>query len=118
MGNLVGAAQSLGLEKGVSIYTVRHFGINGLDLRSSNLANNFESGVALRIDKSKIKSTNAYVYSERGKLEKPMVYSDFIGRLYHQNDNVENPSMKFITEEGFSKFEKAIRERNLVMNIQ
>ena len=117
MGNLVVAAQSLDLEKGVSIYTVRHFGINGLDLRSSNLANNFEGGVALRVDKSKIKSTNAYVYSERGKLEKPMVYSDFIGRLYHQNDNVENPSMKFITEEGFSMFEKAIRERNLRDNV-
>lgn len=117
MGNLVGAAQSVDLEKGVSIYTVRHFGINGLDLRSSNLANNFEGGVTLRVDKSKIKSTNAYVYSERGKLEKPMVYSDFIGRLYHQNDTVENPSLKFITEEGFTNFERAIRETNIRDNV-
>ena len=117
MGNLVGAAQSVDLEKGVSIYTVRHFGINGLDLRSSNLANNFEGGVTLRVDKSKIKSTNAYVYSERGKLEKPMVYSDFIGRLYHQNDTVENQSLKFITEEGFTNFERAIRETNIKDNV-
>lgn len=113
MGNLVQAAQALDLEKGVSIYTVTHFGINGLDLRSSNLANNFEGGVSLRADKSKIKSTNAYVYSENGKLETPMVYSDFIGRLYHQNDFIETPSLHFITEEGFSKFEEAIREINI-----
>ena len=113
MGGLVQAAQAFDLEKGVSIYTVTHFGINGLDLRSSNLANNFEGGVSLRADKSKIKSTNAYAYSEDGKLEKPMVYSDFIGRLYHQNDFIGSTSMNFITEEGFSKFENAIRETNL-----
>lgn len=117
MGSLVQAAQSLDIEKGVSIYTVRHFGLNGFDLRSANLANNFGGGVALRADKSKIKSTNAYVYSEDGKLEKPMVYSDFIGRLYHQNDNIVNPSLNFITEEGFSKFESAIREINIRDNV-
>lgn len=117
MGNLTQTAQSLDIATGVSVYTVTHFGINGFDLRSSNLSNNFGGGTSLRVDKSKIKSTNAYVYDETGKLERPLVYSDFIGRLYHQNDNVENPSLNFITEEGFSKFESKIREINIKDNI-
>lgn len=117
MGNLTQAAQSLDIATGVSVYTVTHFGIGGYDLRSSNLVNNFGGGTSLRVDKSNIKSTNAYVYDENGKLERPIVYSDFIGRLYHQNDTVENPSLNFITEEGFSKFESKIREINIRDNI-
>lgn len=117
MGKLVQDAQSLSIDKGVSIYTVTHFDINGFDLRSSNLANNFEGGVVLRNDKSNIKTTNAYVYSEDGKLEKPIIYSDFIGRLYHQNDNIETSNLNFITETGFTKFESTIRETNIRDNV-
>ena len=104
MGNLVQSAQSLDIKKGISVYTVTHFDVKGFDLRSSSLSNNFEGGMALRVDKSNIKSTNAYVYDENGKLEVPIVYSDFIGRLYHQNDDIESSSFKFVTEEGFSNF--------------
>jgi len=101
------------LTGGVSVYTVTHNGINGYDLRSSNLVNNFGNGMTLRADKAKIKSTNAYVYDEEGKLGKPVIYSDYIGRLYHQDDFIESSSFSFITEEGFGKFESAIRNENL-----
>ena len=117
MGNLVQSAQSLDIKKGISVYTVTHFDVKGFDLRSSSLSNNFEGGMALRVDKSNIKSTNAYVYDENGKLEVPIVYSDFIGRLYHQNDDIESSSFKFVTEEGFSNFESAIRKTNIRDNV-
>lgn len=99
------------LTGGVSIYTVTHTGPKGLDLRSENLANNFDGGTVLRADKSQIKSTNAYVYNEEGKLGLPVIYSDYIGELYHQNDEISN--FNFITEDGFSVFENAIRKKNL-----
>jgi len=117
MGSLIQAAQGLDIKKGVSRYTVTHFDIDGFDLRSSNLANNFENGDTLRTNQNRIKTTNAYVYSEDGTLEKPVIYSDFIGRLYHINDTVENSNLKFITEEGFTNFESAIRATNIRDNI-
>ena len=101
------------LTGGVSIYTVTHTEPKGLDLRSENLANNFGNGRVLRADKSQIKSTNAYVYNENGSLDSPVIYSDYIGRLYHQDDYIESSEFNFITEEGFTMFEDAIRQENL-----
>ena len=105
--------QTIHMTGGVSIYTVTHRDFNGYDLRSANLSNNFGNGRSLRVDKSQIKSTNAYVYNDNGELDSPVIYSDYIGRLYHQDDFIESSSFGFITEEGFGKFERAIMNKNL-----
>ena len=101
------------LTGGVSMYTVTHYDINGFDLRSSNLKNNFQGGSTLRVAKSSIKSTNAYKFAEQEELEYPSIdMPDWIGRLYHLKDNVINPNQNFITEEGFGNFEFLLRKRN------
>lgn len=113
---LLSIVKTIRLTGGVSIYTVTHTDLNGLDLRSSNLANNFGNGKVLRVDKSSIRSTNAYAYNEGGVLEFPVIHSDFIGRLYRQDDFIESSSFNFITEEGFLKFEDVLKRRNLNNN--
>ena len=105
--------QSIHMTGGISVYTVTHRDFNGNDLRSANLSNNFGNGRVLRVDKSQIKSTNAYVYNDNGGLDNPVIYSDYIGRLYHQDDFIESSSFGFITEEGFGRFERAIMSKNL-----
>lgn len=102
---------------GISKYTKTHAGMGGLDIRSSNLARNFGNGIVPRIEKGDIKTTNAYVYNEDGSLDGfPYIQTDFIGTLYHQNDNIESSNFRFITEDGFTNFEKAIRDKILLNN--
>lgn len=101
------------LTGGVSVYTVTHQDINGFDLRSSNLRNNFQKGTHLRVEKKDIKSTNAYKFAEEENLEYPAIDSPgWIGRLYHLPDTVLNPTQNFITEEAFGNFEFLLRKRN------
>ena len=67
----------------------------------------------MRVEKSNIKSTSAYKFAQQEELEHPSIYMpDWIGRLYHLNDNVINPTQNFITEEGFGNFEFLLRKRN------
>ena len=101
---------------GIGRYTLVKANMNGLDLRSSNLVNNFGNGVVPRVNRANIKATNAYVYNEYGKLGIPYTKIDFIGTQYHQNDSIESSNFGFITETGFTRFEKAIRDQLLLNN--
>ena len=101
------------LTGGIAVYTITHTDSDGLDYRSSNLSKNYNNGQVLRANKSDIRQTNSYAYNEKGNLEVPSTPSDFIGRLYGHEDTT-NSNLKFITEDGFLKFEGAIRERNLL----
>lgn len=99
------------LTGGVSVYTVTHHNIDGLDLRSSNLRNNFQGGNNLRVKQSEIKTVDLYQFSEN-ELDSPTYNSDYIGRLYHLNDVSTNQRKSFITEESFGNFEFLLRLRN------